>query len=176
MSSPGRGALRWLRGSVLAGWCLTLSLVAHIVAGGAVDLSPVMLFAAGLLAGMCVAAADRQRGLAGIVVVVGLSQVVFHLLAGGHAHASAAAPGASSAMLAMHTLAALVISAAVADGERLIWSLFALLGLRRVPRLIVPRPTGARPASAPVVVTVRACVVAFPRASAPWRGPPLLSN
>lgn len=179
MSSPGQGAWRWVRGSVLAGLCLTLSLFAHVVAGGALDLSPVMLFAAGLLAGMCVAAADRQRSLAGIIVVVGLSQVVFHLLAGMHAHGGThGSTGSDTAMVLTHTLAALLVSVAVAHGERLIWSIFALLGLRRVARLIRlrPSPPARRPAPTHVLPLVPSLASAFPRACAPWRGPPLLSR
>lgn len=175
MSSPGRGLLRLVRGGVLAGCCATLSLTAHAAGGGSADLAPGVLLVALLLAAVCVAAADRRRGLGGIVAVVGVSQVVFHLLAGVGAH-HAPAVGGGTAMVTAHVLVALAVSAALAGGERLLWSLFALLGVRRAVRLGRPLPPAHPRPALPVPVRPVSLRPAFPRSGAVWRGPPLLSN
>lgn len=178
VASPGRGLVRLARGTSLAGFCATLSLTAHVVAGGRWHMAPGMLVLSLLLAAVCVAAADRRRGFAGILTVVGLSQVVFHLLAGGggHHHGAGSGGGSGAGMVLAHAVAAVLVSAGLAHGERLLWSLYALLGVRRAAVLFRPLPVrrpSARPAGPGRIVPARS---AFPRAGAVWRGPPVLSK
>lgn len=178
VSSPGRGLLRLTRGIALAGVCMTLSMTAHVVGGGRWSLSPGVLLMTALLAGICVAAADRQRGFRGILTVVGLSQVVLHLLPGGaHSHVESGSAVLTVNMVAAHAVVTPVISMFLALGERLVWSLFALLSLRRVARLL----TGLHPdvggrSAPPAPMWAASLRPAFPRADPAWRGPPLLSN
>jgi hypothetical protein len=93
---------------------------------------------------MCVAAAERRQGIAGIAVVVTLSQVVLHLMmppAEASAGMAPAAPG--PAMIGWHAVAAVLASLLLAHGERLAWALWSLTGLPRVPRGVRPVPAVA---------------------------------
>jgi hypothetical protein len=179
---PGRGLLRFARGGVLAGFCLLLSLTAHVAGGGAPHLSSGLLVAGALLAVVCVAAADRQRGLGGIVAVLAVSQVLFHLLSAGGEHGAAVSGTVSGtvspsiAMVAAHALAAAVVGLLLAQGERLVWSLVALCGVLRailLVRLTLVGPPGTPPVPAPERATVRQGVC--PRSGPVWRGPPVPS-
>lgn len=174
---PGRGLPRFVRGGVLAGFCLLLSLTAHVAGGGAPHLSPGLLVAGALLAVVCVATADRQRGLGGIVAVLGTSQVLFHLLSAGGEHggtvSATVTPGAS--MVLTHAVAAAIVGVLLAHGERLVWSLVALCGVLwaiRLVRLLVT-PPGAPPV--PAVERANLPRGIFPRSGPAWRGPPVLS-
>ncbi|NDL59842.1 hypothetical protein [Phytoactinopolyspora mesophila] len=144
MTNPGRGGARIARGLTLSILCLLLSLFAHVCAGGAVEISMGLVIGGLALSAMCVAAADARRGFGTIVAVVGLSQVVFHLLAGlgGH-HAVGAHLGAVPAMVGSHVVATLIISVLLAQGERLIWALFSLL--RTATALVLVQLTPSRP-------------------------------
>ncbi|WP_141711888.1 hypothetical protein [Jiangella alba] len=178
MPSPGRGLPRLVRGAVLATFCLLMSMGAHVAAGGSPPLSPGLLLCAGLLVVSCVAAADRRRGFGGIVTVAGVSQVVFHLLSAGGDHGGSAAvvtPGPG--MVLAHVVATLVVGAALACGERLVWSLAALCGVVRALRLVrCCPPPGPAPAAAAFAAPrpVRRWILA--RSGPAWRGPPVLSH
>ncbi|TDC50019.1 hypothetical protein E1212_16495 [Jiangella ureilytica] len=178
MPPPGRGLPRFVRGAVLAGFCLLLSLTAHVAGGGAPHLSSGLLVAGALLSAVCVAAADRQRGLGGIVAVLAVSQVVFHLLSAGGEH-GAAANGTvtpSVSMVAAHALAAVVVGLLLAHGERLAWSLVALRVV--LEAILLVRVTLVPPPSPPLVPAAARCPVrqgVFPRSGPAWRGPPVLS-
>lgn len=102
-----------------------------------------LLFGWLLLSAMCVAAADRRRGVAGIAAVVTVSQVVLHLLmppAGATADAMATP---TAEMIGWHAAAAIVASLLLAHGERLAWALWSLTGLPRVPLGAQPVPMTA---------------------------------
>jgi hypothetical protein len=169
---------------VLAGSCLLLSLTAHVAGGGAPHLSSGLLVAGALLSVVCVAAADRQRGLGGIVAVLAVSQVLFHLLSAGGEHAAAGgavmpigAVTPSIAMVAAHVLAATVVGLLLAHGERLVWSLVALCGVLLAVLLV--RPTVVGPSGAPPAPAAEGSAVVrrrvFPRSGPVWRGPPVPS-
>ncbi len=148
-------------------------MTSHATAGGSTHLSAGSVVGGLLLAAVSIAAADAQRRFRDIVVVVGLSQVVLHLVADG-SHAGpgvVAAPGIG--MIVAHAIAAVVVSAVLAHGERLIWSLFSLLRVPFAHRLFRcsasvpparPRPRFSQPPR---------LLPAFPRPGAGWRGPPL---
>lgn len=135
----------------MAATCLGLSMWAHVAAGGTVHLS-LSLLAGGLaLSGMCVAAADSRRSFGGILSVVLLSQVGLHLFAGaggGH-HGEPADVSAGPAMFAYHVVAGILLSALLANGERLVWALWSLACLPRVPDLGEPVPATEPPAAVP---------------------------
>jgi hypothetical protein len=155
-----------------------LSLTAHVAGGGQPHLSPGLLVMAALLAVVCVAAADRRRGAAGIVAVLGISQLMFHLLSAGgeHGGATSATVIPSPGMVLAHVLAAAAVGVVLAQGERLIWSLVALCGVLRAI-LLVRVPHARRPVSAPVPVAGRVMRRrwVFPRSGPVWRGPPSTS-
>ncbi len=176
---PGRGLPRFVRGGVLAGFCLLLSLTAHVAGGGTPHLSPGLLVAGALLAVVCVAAADQQRGLGGIVAVLGTSQVLFHLLSAGGEHggtvSATVTPGAS--MVLAHAVAAAIVGVLLAHGERLIWSLVTLCGVLRAILLACQPPHTAPAGTPPAPALERANLPqgVFPRSGPAWRGPPALS-
>lgn len=175
---PGRGLLRFVRGGVLAAFCLLLSLTAHVAGGGAPHLSSGLLVAGALLSVVCVAAADRQRGPGGIAAVLAVSQVLFHLLSAGGEHGAAASGtvAPSLTMVAAHALAALVVGLLLAHGERLVWSLVALCGVLRA--ILLVRLTLVGPPGTPLVPAAERATVgqgAFPRSGPAWRGPPVPS-
>lgn len=162
------------RGVVLAAACLTLSLGAHVAAGGQVHLSSGLLFGGLLLSAMCVAAAQSQGGFAGIAATVVLSQPALHLLAGASTHAGdAAARVPDLLMVAFHAAAAIAVSVLLAGGDRVIW---ALAGLSQLPRIPAPMSAAVAPAVVDVPVAApgfvpRHLVVA--KAGVGRRGPPL---
>ncbi|NED94871.1 hypothetical protein G1H11_06050 [Phytoactinopolyspora alkaliphila] len=146
MTSPGQGAARVARGGTLAAACLGMSVGAHVAAGGAVHMSAGVLAGGLALAVICVAAADARRSFGGILGVVLLSQVGLHLFAGagGH-HADPAGLGLTPAMVAFHGVAAVLVSLVLAHGERLVWALWSLARLPRVPRLGLVVPDAGAP-------------------------------
>lgn len=164
-----------LRGGFLAVLCLAVSLLGHAAGGGAVRVTAGLVVGGLILAATCIAVAGAQRGFAGIATVTIAGQLFLHLLAGteahhGHAGAAPAGPG----MVAAHVLAALAVSAFVADGERLVWTLCALVTTRRLNILLdvtAPAPPSAAPSPA-AVASVPVPKHAFPRQGATWRGPP----
>src|SRR5690606_31744375 len=155
--------------------CLALSLGAHSAGGGQVHVSPVVVLYGLLLSAICIAAADAQRGFAGIFAVMAVSQVVLHLVASGGAHhgAATAAVAPDAAMVVARAVGALALSAMLAYGERILWALYSILllplaalAVRGVPA--PPRTAAVRGFSEPVLP----CGV-FPAGGATWRGPPV---
>ncbi|WP_123788580.1 hypothetical protein [Phytoactinopolyspora halophila] len=179
MKDPGRGMARVVRGLILATTCLGMSLAAHVAAGGVVHLS-VDVVAGGLaLSAMCVAAADTRRSFGGILGVVVLSQLVLHLFAGagGH-HGEVSSYGWTPTMLASHVIAAVVLSALLAHGERLVWALWGLTRLLpRVPPVQdVSPPAGPAPSVLqsyrPICRNLRDLCLSGPGTRAPPAGLP----
>ena len=127
------------RGLTLAASCLLLSAGAHAVAGGgAPELEPALLGPA-LLSAVCVAAADRRRGFAGILGVVAVSQPVLHvLLSLSHDPAAAAVALPGLGMVLAHAVAGLVVAALLAGTEAVLWGFAALSAtvLLRQPRRV----------------------------------------
>ncbi|WP_166349141.1 hypothetical protein [Phytoactinopolyspora limicola] len=173
MTSPGVGHARVARGLTLSGLCLLLSLLAHVGAGGSIHVSLGLVLGGLGLSAICVAAADARRGFGAIIAVVGVSQIVFHLLAGlgGH-HTHSVGQATTPVMLTYHAVATVLISAMLTKGETLIWSLFSLLRITTAWRLVQPppsRPSWIRPTglSAP-----RRMTSVYTRQCASLRGPP----
>ncbi|PSL07021.1 hypothetical protein CLV30_102410 [Haloactinopolyspora alba] len=163
-----------LRGGFLACLCLVVSLLGHAAGGGAVHVTAGLLAGGLVVAGSCIAVAGAQRGFVGILVATTAAQLLLHLLAGAeahHGHAGAAPSGPG--MITAHVLASLVVSAIVADGERLVWTLCALVTTRRLRALLDVTAPAPPTASAPAAVAaVPIPTHAFPRQGATWRGPP----
>lgn len=199
MATPARGALRWARSASLAVATVGLAATAHVLAGGRVPGAGALAVLAVATSLVCVLVTGRRRGLAAIAATMAGLQAALHhgfmLLAPmhpadgcavdlGHAqHVAGALHGlcgplagsghhvlaASPTMLLAHAGATLLLSAALAGGERALW----LLGRLVAPAL--PRPLLT---SAPRCATRLLLTVVVPN---PWtsvrcltrRGPPV---
>lgn len=178
---------------MLAGCAFGISVVGHVAAGGEVHVTLGLLLGAFALVAVCLALTERRSGFAAIFVTVGLAQPILHLLSslGGHGYVGSSAPAGldlddltavgtpsePAVMVMAHLIAAVVISLLLADGERLLWSLYErvrlVLPVRLRPVTPVPRTSSARsprrwtePLQARELLLVRA---------APRRGPPAVS-
>src|SRR4051794_37767740 len=129
MSSPGWGAARVVRGSLLALCCTLLALSGHVLGGGrAVEVLP-MVAVAGPLGAAFVVWADRQRGPVELAVAAAGSQVAFHLvfaLCGGTGLPGHATTG-NLEMVAGHLAAGLAMTWVLSRGERALWALYGAL-------------------------------------------------
>ena len=176
MHSPGQGLTRWLRAGVLVALTVLVSLTGHALAGGSVHVSGPMLLGVLALGAACVAAAEVRRSFPEILAVVVLAQPVLHLLAsmGGH-HGSGHAPaatGVTTGMVLAHLVAAVLVSALLADADRVLWALTGLV-VRVLPPAVVPLPAPAPQARLVRVpcVPLRSALRSAPRHR---RGPPLV--
>lgn len=162
-----------VRGALLSGACLALSLAAHSAGGGDLHLPLGVVVFGLLLSGLCVAAADTRRSFGGILAVMAISQVVLHLVAGASAHhgGSAIANPPGLGMVAAHVVGALVTSAVLAHGERTVWTLWSLLRVTVVTPDLPVIPTPPRTWGSRAPERVRA-FRAFLKGGAEWRGPP----
>jgi hypothetical protein len=153
MRSPGQGAARVARGTLLALCCTVLALSGHVLGGGEVVAVLPMLVVAGPLAAAFVVWADRERRPAELAAAGAGSQVAFHLvfsLCGGTGLPSAVTPAAVQ-MAAGHVVAGVVMTWVLARGEAALWRLHRALSrvLRlRVVRLPVVESGPSRPPQA----------------------------
>ncbi|MET9023628.1 hypothetical protein ABZV93_27015 [Actinopolymorpha sp. NPDC004070] len=165
MSHPGSGPLRIIRGALLAVCCTALAVLGHVGAGG--EPPPVAALVAGtVIVGAAFAVlADRRRAFGQILAAALVAQVIFHAafsLACAHGYdlttgttltpspvaGAVAEVSPGPVMVLAHLGAAVVLAALAAAGETLVWVVFHLLGLVRVPALTLPSPTrvGVTPA------------------------------
>lgn len=173
MIDPGRGFWRVLRGLILAGVCLVMSLTAHGSAGGTVHLSPGLLLGGLALSVICIAAADARRSFGGIAGVVLTSQVVLHLLAGAGNHlADPVGTELTTEMVAYHVLAAVAVSVLLAHGEQLMWALWDLARLPAMPVLRLPIPDDVSPVVTRAYDVIRPAVQELRLGGLTSRAPP----
>src|SRR5690349_19623277 len=129
MRSPGRGAARVARGSLLALCCTLLALSGHVLGGGHVTAVVPMVAVAGPIGAAFVIWADRQRGPLQLAAATAGSQVAFHVmfsLCGGTG--LAAHPTRDTvAMVAGHLVAGLLATWVLARGEAAVWALYRVL-------------------------------------------------
>jgi hypothetical protein len=162
----------------LSAACLVVPTIAHALAGGDMPAFGPFLFAAGLLSTACVALADRRLGVAGIAILLFLSQPGFHLLLNLSAHEHGAGPsGSAVGMVVGHAVAAGALTVLLAGGEAVLWSMAALssvLLLGRVRRILPPatQPRLASPSPDRGDDNIRYALSII--RTAPRRGPPLL--
>lgn len=173
MAGPAVGLPRYVRGTALSAACLLLSLAAHAAAGGHVRLGVGLWTAVLLLSAFCVLAANRRATPYEIGAVVAVSQVLLHVFAGLGGHPTHSVDPATPGMWAAHLTAGTLMTVLLAQGERLVWVLFALF--ERLVRLAIVWPVPARPRTLAVPHRVpdvpRIRVVAEPVGE---RGPPLV--
>lgn len=167
------GAMRRVRGVLLAGCSATLSVGAHALGGGQL---PHVLPTVGisvLIAWVATALAERTRGVGGILAVLGSAQLVTHLVLGelsGHVVNG-------ELMLGCHGIATVIAAVFLARAETMLTVAVGVLSiLRGLLVLLIPEPPGpppvmraVRPAEGGRVLTV------LLRRVHPRRGPPAFS-
>jgi hypothetical protein len=164
-----QGPVRLLRGALVGAGGSAVSVLGHLVAGGAVPSGlPLAALAAAAVA-VCWWLGDQRwtpTRLAGALVVVqsGLHLGLSSLAGGGH--------GSPLLMIATHLVATLVILRLLLAGEAWLWDLLDLLALR-VVRLV--RPLGVVPTESAPGWPVRPDPLATREASRlpRRRGPPV---
>ena len=190
-TGPGRGALRVLRGGLLAGACAALAVGGHALGGGAAAPGPAVVVSL-LLAAWTVLWADRQRGRAALAAFCGGTQVAYHLAFSlsadaavharhghGHGHGGAheAMTSATDAhMLLAHVLAAAVTGVLLGHGEAALWAVARRLR-RALPQLVLVVAAPAAPHRVPVPAgpAVRGAGLRLAAASE-RRGPPSVAT
>lgn len=174
-------SLRWrlVRAATLAVPSGLIALAGHLVGGGeSPDLASLLLITT-ILGGVTSGFAGKQRSFTGILAVMAVAQVFFHLtfLATSHTahtgHSGLAVPLDAGRMLLFHALAALVAAIVVAHGEQALFGLVKALH-RIVTRVLGPAPVHVGPAwSATFVRQHRANTGAELPTGLFRRGPPL---
>ncbi|GAA5002551.1 hypothetical protein [Actinopolymorpha pittospori] len=189
MSNPGSGLLRISRGGLLAVCCTALALLGHVSSGGGRPPVPALLAVTVVVGSAFAVLADRRRAFGQILVGALVAQVAFHtaftLSMPGHHHVSGVAVSHGSTelffglksgipMLLGHLVAAVLVAVLAASGEALVWALYHLLGLVRLPDLAKPLPSG--PSSPPPndVAALPAAAEWLGGRAHPRRGPPRL--
>ncbi len=125
---PATGSVRLVRSFTIAALCAATAASAHIVAGGEVPVSAVMVLFVGASA-VAWLVASRRVTSGQIVGLLLLCQVVVHLTC------SMGSMAMSLTMLAMHAVATAVSALVLARGERFVWRVAERLGLRARPHL-----------------------------------------
>ena len=188
-ASPVRGALRCARAGAVATTVVGLAAGAHLVAGGRLPGTGLLLAVVVVVGALSLLLAGRRFGPAGIAALLGGGQVVLHELfdacsaqtvavaAHGHhqewtplATAGGGAAAGSAAMTLTHVAATAAAALLLLHGERLLWSLWSWLRpLARVLRVLL-HPVAARPARFPATTLPRPRSVVASRVAR--RGPP----
>ena len=141
MSDPC--SLRWRlwRSAVFAAIAAQLAALGHYAGGGGRPDPAVLLIGAATIGLAVVGLTTKRRSAAGILGVMLLSQLAFHLLFSVDVHAihggHTLIPADPRSMIAFHLVAAVLSSLVLARGERALFGLFA--ALRRVARLTARR-------------------------------------
>jgi hypothetical protein len=170
MDRPTDPGARRLRGGLLVGLAALLSAVGHLAGGGSPPDLALLAVLAPALAWPVVAVADRCRGTAATVAVLGGGQLLLHelLTATAHAHHQADGP----AMPAMHALVTAATAAGLRFADRGAAAVAA--ALRRVVPRRSPAPRVDRPLPVLAVPDTAASVLGsgFLAATHVRRGPP----
>jgi hypothetical protein len=127
--------------------CGALALLGHVLSGAAAPPLSAFVAVTALIGATFAVLAGRRRQFRHILAVSLAAQVAFHLaflLTSAHP-AGDLGPGPTDPLALWdpvaaggHVAAAVVISALVARGEDVVWALYHLLGLVRLPSQVVP--------------------------------------
>lgn len=182
MTSPGSGPLRAARGLVLAAVVVGLSLLSHDLAGGSRPGTVPLVVLAALSAVAVRPLTRREVGLPRLLALLGVGQVVMHVVLERSAELSATAtasthahdgPVATATMLAAHAVATVVLALVLRHGDALLWRLWSWLSGRQAPGRPRPVVVGR------VVPLARGCLPTPRRAPVPGavggRAPPAVA-
>ncbi|SDN26996.1 hypothetical protein [Allokutzneria albata] len=172
---PVRGALRALRGCLLASTSAALATLGHVVAGGSAPDSALTVLLTVLTATVGISFADKRRSPAAVLTALGTAQLATHLLLNALTLHDHGAVTDTWPMFAAHTAATLVTALLLAGAESAIFGMAAALGA------VLPRHSPRPPVFAPLLAVIPArsglitsLDVLLRRAHA-RRGPPLTS-
>ena len=184
--------LRLLRGAAASSVATVLAAVSHTIGGGAAPHPLLVLALSVFLTPFVALVVGRRLNLLGLSAAVGLSQTIFHLLfiglnattsssgasASAHHHVLALMPittaGADTGMLSAHVIAALLTTALLWRGERMLLAVADWVRAelrRRMPQIDPDWPVPASPSEIVVRIAHHMLVHDISR-----RGPPLLSR
>lgn len=169
--TPTRGALRVVRGGVLAVTSATLAVVAHVLAGGAVPDSVVTVLPAVGVAAIGIAMAGRRHSIGGVLAVLGGAQLVSHVLLSVETMNMAGMNGL--AMLGAHAIAVSCTTVLLVKADAAVFAVAAALA-RFLPSVVTPPPVPEAPARPrpSMALRVRPTVVLLCRGNS-RRGPPV---
>ena len=173
--APSRGALRVIRGSVLAVISAALAVLAHVLGGGMPPSTGLTLLVTLGTAAGGVALADRQRGGFAILAALGASHLAIHLvLTLCTPDMDMGSPFNPQAMFGAHVTAIVLAALLLTRAERAIYGLAEQLAML-LPRWVVvlfvaPQAPPARPRVAP---PVEKAIRVLLRRACSRRGPPV---
>lgn len=156
MSDPARrpAALGATRGLLLAVSAGVLSVTAHWFADGGLPDPAMTVLLAGLFGWTAAALARKARGPVATIALLGVAQLVMHLLLttlAGH-HDMYAAPGTTGlGMITAHSVATVLTALLLARADAMLLTVLAVLRAI-LPRLLTPLPV---PSAAPALVPAR---------------------
>lgn len=180
MSVPARrpAVLGVTRGVLLAVSAAALSVTAHRLADGGLPDPAMTALLTGLFGWTAAALARKARGPVATITLLGIAQLVMHLLLttlAGH-HDMYAMPGRTGlGMIGAHAVATLVTALLLARADTMLLTVLAVLRAF-LPRLLTPLPVPAAPAPVPVRVDAPGHLVGVDlRRIRGRRGPPVHS-
>ncbi|MEQ0561369.1 hypothetical protein ABJI51_26805 [Amycolatopsis sp. NEAU-NG30] len=180
MSVPGRrpAVLGAARGVSLAVSAATLSVTAHRLADGGLPDPAMTLLLTGLFGWTATALARRARGALATIALLGLAQLVMHLLLttlAGHHDMYAVPDRTGLGMITAHTVATVLTALLLARADAMLLAVLAVLRAI-LPRLLTPLPVPVAPALVPVRVDAPGHLVGVDlRRIRGRRGPPVCS-
>ena len=172
---PVRGALRALRGCLLATTSAALATLGHVIAGGSVPDTALTVLLTVLIATVAVSFADKRRGPLVILATLGTAQLATHLLLSALTLHDHGAVTDTPAMFAAHAAATLATALLLGGAESAIFGMAAALGA------VLPRRSPQPPVFAPQLAVIPAGPGLFSsldvllRRTRARRGPPLTS-
>jgi hypothetical protein len=154
MSVPARrpAVLGATRGVLLAVSAAALSVTAHRLADGGLPDPAMTALLTGLFGWTAAALARKARGPVATITLLGIAQLVMHLLLttlAGH-HDMYAMPGSTGlGMVGAHAVATVLTALLLARADTMLLTVLAVLRAF-LPRLLTPLPVPAAPALVPV--------------------------
>ncbi|WP_116051470.1 hypothetical protein [Amycolatopsis palatopharyngis] len=158
-------ALRAARGGLLTCSSAVPAIVAHALADGGMPRAVIMVLLTPVIGWLATVLAERLHGLLGVVLVLGVAQVVMHVMLGGHGTHTPADPVGPSIhsgvdpgamVLAAHLGATILTAILLARAESMLQAV--AVSLRRLVHTVwrlPPIPSGAIPAA---IVRAAGCV------------------
>lgn len=173
--TPTRGALRAVRGGLLASCSAALAIAAHGIAGGGVpDTGMTVLLTLGV-ACLGTALAGKRRDTKEILAALSVSHLGMHLALSTLCHAAPGGPAISGwGMLGAHAVGVLLTGLVLTRAEQAVFALARALGLL-LPKRSAPQPVPSYTVRVARPCTIDAQVRLLWQAGIWHRGPPVTS-